>query len=79
VLATILREEGWRNAPLSEREFVMMAHVETLTLAPSSIQASDLEALRAVGLDDTGILQLTAIAAYFAYLNRMADGLGVGR
>lgn len=74
-----MREEGWRAATLSEREQALLAHAERLTLAPSSVTEADLDALRAVGLDDTGIVQLTAIAAMFAYLNRMADGLGVGR
>lgn len=39
----------------------------------------DLEALRAEGLDDRGVLQANLIAAYFNYINRVADGLGVGR
>jgi alkylhydroperoxidase family enzyme len=34
--------------------------------------------LRAVGFDDTGILQITLIAAWFNYINRVADALGVG-
>ncbi|MFZ5481663.1 MAG: hypothetical protein ACOZNI_33175 [Myxococcota bacterium] len=39
----------------------------------------DVDALRAVGLDDAGVLQVAAIASFFNYVNRMADGLGVGR
>jgi alkylhydroperoxidase family enzyme len=39
----------------------------------------DLEALRLVGLDDTGILQVNLIASWFNYINRVADGLGIGK
>lgn len=39
---------------------------------------SDLEPLRAVGLSDEGILDANLTVAYFAYVNRIADGLGVG-
>jgi alkylhydroperoxidase family enzyme len=39
----------------------------------------DHEPLRAVGLDDVGILQVTLIAAWFNYINRVADALGVGK
>ena len=69
----------WRGAALSEREQVLAAHAEKLTRSPASVTRADLDGLRAVGLDDDGIVQLTAIIALFNYLNRMADGLGVGR
>jgi alkylhydroperoxidase family enzyme len=39
----------------------------------------DLNGLRAVGFDDTAILQIAAIAGWFNYINRLADGLGVGK
>lgn len=71
--------DDWRGAQLSDRERVLATHAEKLTRAPGSVVAADLDTLRAIGLDDDGIVQLTAIAALFAYLNRMADGLGVGR
>ena len=35
--------------------------------------------LRAVGFDDRAILQITLIASWFNYINRVADALGVGR
>ena len=40
---------------------------------------ADHDALRAVGFDDRGILQITLITAWFNYINRVADALGVGR
>ena len=42
-------------------------------------QPEDLEALRAAGFDDTAIVQITLIAAWFNYINRVANGLGVAR
>ena len=57
----------------------MLAYVETLTRHAYKILPEDLDALRAVGLDDTGILQVNLIASWFNYINRVADGLGVGR
>ena len=38
-----------------------------------------MEKLHNVGFDDTGILQITLIASFFNYINRIADALGVGR
>ena len=57
----------------------MLAYVEKLTKNPVSIWRDDMETLRAVGFDDTAILQITLIAAWFNYVNRVADALGVGR
>ena len=70
---------GWRTADLSDRERTMLEYAEKLTLRPGEMRRSDLAPLRAIGLDDRAILQLNLIVSYFAYINRVADGLGVGR
>ncbi len=57
----------------------MLAYVEKLTRDAVTAQPDDLEALRAVGFDDTAIVQIALIAAWFNYVNRVADGLGVAR
>ena len=57
----------------------MLDYVEKLTLKPVSVGRDDIEALRRVGFDDTAILQINLIASWFNYINRVADGLGVGR
>lgn len=57
----------------------MLGYVEKLTLKPVSIRRDDIEALRLVGFDDIAILQINLIASWFNYVNRVADGLGVGR
>jgi alkylhydroperoxidase family enzyme len=64
---------------LTERERAILTYVEKLTVRPATIWEGDVEALRAVGLDDTGILQVNLIASWFNYINRVADGLGVGK
>jgi len=72
-------KEDWRTAKLDERDQAMLAYVEKITTNPSSIWRDDVDALRNVGFDDTGILQITLIASFFNYINRVADALGVGR
>lgn len=72
-------KQDWRTARLDERDTTMLTFVEKLTRNPSSMWRDDMEALRNVGFDDTGILQITLIASFFNYINRVADALGVGR
>ena len=55
----------------------IVRHAEKLTSAPEAMTESDLGELRAVGLTDNDILDLTLITAYFNFVNRMALGLGV--
>jgi uncharacterized peroxidase-related enzyme len=55
----------------------IVRHAEKLTSAPSAMTESDLGELRAVGLSDKDILDLTLITAYFNFVNRIALGLGV--
>lgn len=50
-----------------------------MTKDATQITRADHERLRSVGFDDQGILQITLITAYFNYINRVADALGVGR
>ena len=72
-------EEDYRNAPISEQEKVMLDYVVQVTRDATRISPADHERLRAVGFDDKGILQITLIASWFNYINRVADALGVGR
>jgi len=70
----------WRTAPgLSGRERAILTYVEKLTLRPATVWEADVEELRTAGLDDTAILQVNLIASWFNYINRVADGLGIGR
>ena len=73
-------KRGWRSAPgLTEREVAILNYTEKLTRHAYKTLPEDLDTLRAVGLDDTGILQVNLIASWFNYINRVADGLGIGK
>ena len=68
-----------RTAPISAQDKVMLDFVVQLTRDATRIGPDDHETLRAAGFDDRGILQVTLIASWFNYINRVADALGVGR
>jgi uncharacterized peroxidase-related enzyme len=72
-------EEDYRSAPITEQERVMLDYVVQITRDATRISPADHERLRSVGFDDKGILQITLIASWFNYINRVADALGVGR
>ncbi|MEO6447338.1 MAG: peroxidase [Gemmatimonadaceae bacterium] len=71
--------EDYRSAPISEQDRTMLDYVVQLTKDATRIAPSSHERLREVGFDDTAILQITLIASWFNYINRVADALGVGR
>ena len=72
-------EDDYRKAPISEQEKVMLDYVVQITRDATRISPNDHDRLRSVGFDDKGILQITLIASWFNYINRVADALGVGR
>ena len=72
-------EADYRTAPISEQERVMLDYVVQITRDATRISPDDHDRLRSVGFDDKGILQITLIASWFNYINRVADALGVGR
>ncbi len=57
----------------------MIDYVVKLTKDATQVQRDDHEKLRAAGFEDKAILQITLIASWFNYINRVADALGVGR
>jgi uncharacterized peroxidase-related enzyme len=72
-------EEDYRSAPITEQERAMLDYVAQITRDATRISPADHDRLRAAGFDDKGILQITLIASWFNYINRVADALGVGR
>ena len=72
-------EEDYASARITEQEKVMLDYVVQITRDATRISPRDHDRLRAVGFDDQGILQITLIASWFNYINRVADALGVGR
>ena len=67
----------YRQAPLAPADHAMLAFAERLTRTPWDMGRADVEELRRHGFDDRNIHDITQIAAYFNYINRVADGLGV--
>jgi len=72
-------QDDYKSAPISEQNLVMLNYVVQITKDATRISPKDHERLRAVGFEDKGILQITLIASWFNYINRVADALGVGR
>ena len=72
-------QDDYTKAPLTDAERAMVEYVVQLTKDATRIGPEHHQRLRAVGFDDTGILQITLIASWFNYINRVADALGVGR
>ena len=72
-------EKDYTTAPISPQDRVMLDYVIKLTKDATRCSKGDIASLRAVGFDDRAILQITLIASWFNYINRVADALGVGR
>jgi alkylhydroperoxidase family enzyme len=72
-------EDEYTKAPVSAAELAMLDYVVQMTRDATRIGPQHHERLRAAGFDDRAILQMTLIAAWFNYINRVADALGVGR
>ena len=72
-------QDDYTTAPLTGAERTMVEYVVQLTNDATKIGPEYHARLRAAGFDDTGILQITLIACWFNYINRVADALGVGR
>ncbi len=69
--------DDYQKAALTPADLAMLRYTEKLTLTPGNITGEDVAALRNAGFDDRGIHDICTIVAYFAFVNRIADGLGV--
>ena len=69
--------DDWRSAELDPVDRALCEWAERLTLQPAACDAADVGRLRALGLDDAAIHRAAQVIAYFNYINRLADGLGV--
>ncbi len=67
----------FRQAELSDQDLALAEAAWKLTVAPWEWGAADVDALRAVGLDDAAIHEAVQVVAYFNYINRVCDGLGI--
>ena len=67
----------YRRADLDDRLLAMLTSADKLTRTPGAMEPGDVDALRAVGFSDTDIFGIVEVVGYYAYVNRIADGLGV--
>jgi uncharacterized peroxidase-related enzyme len=77
-LANAIRDD-FTTAPISASDRAMLEYVAKLTKDATTVDSHDHQRLREFGFDDIAVLQVTLIAAWFNYINRVADALGVGR
>lgn len=70
-------EQDWRKADLNNSDKAMLAYVEKLTLRPWGMEQKDISALREASFSDAAILDINQVTGYYAFVNRLADGLGV--
>ena len=72
-------KKDYTTAPITGQERSMLDYVVKLTKDATKIHKDDHDRLHSAGFDDRAILQITLIASWFNYINRVADALGVGR
>ncbi len=70
-------KKDWRQATLNDADRAMLLYVEKLTLTPWDMVQEDVVILRTAGFSDAAILDINQVTGYYAYVNRLADGLGV--
>lgn len=76
-LADALEQDGWESAPLEPAERALCAYAQKLTKQPQDMVEADVQSLREAGWADLEIQDACQVVAYFNYVNRIADGLGV--
>ncbi len=70
-------EDDFETAGLDDRRLAMLRYSQKLTRTPWKMVEEDVAALRAAGHSDVDILHIAEVVGYYAYVNRIADGLGV--
>ncbi len=70
-------EADFESAALTDRQKSMLRYASKLTSAPDSVEPSDIEELKQLGFADADVLGLAECVAYYAYANRLANGLGI--
>jgi uncharacterized peroxidase-related enzyme len=70
-------EVDYKKAGLDVRRTAMLDYVAKLTATPGAIKRADVDKLRSAEFSDTAILHIVEVASYYAYVNRIASGLGV--
>ena len=70
-------KSDYTTADVSPADMAMLDYAAKLTKIPMGVNADDLKRLREAGFDDRAIHDICAVTSYFAFVNRIADGLGV--
>ena len=70
-------ERDWTTAALSPKRVAMLTFAIKLTKTPGAMSDADVDALRSAGFSDRDILDIVEVVGYYAYANRIADGLGI--
>jgi uncharacterized peroxidase-related enzyme len=69
--------EDWQRASINSADRAMLAYAEKLTVRPWDMVEADVLQLREAGFSDAAILDINQVTGYYAFVNRLADGLGV--
>jgi len=70
-------EADYETAGLDDRQVAMLRYADKLTRTPGEMKRTDVETLRAAGFTDADVLGIVEVVGYYAYVNRVADALGV--
>jgi uncharacterized peroxidase-related enzyme len=69
--------KDYKTAPVSEQDRIMLDYAAKLSREPWNMEEADVQSLRKAGFSDVAILDIAHVTGYYAYVNRLADGLGV--
>lgn len=69
--------DDWESAGLEQRRLEMLRYAVKLTVSPAEMTEDDVVSLRRAGFGDLDVLHIAEVVAYYAYANRIADGLGI--
>ena len=69
--------DSYETAPITEPERGMLRYADKLTRTPAGVTQTDVDELRRCGFTDSAVLDICMVVGYFAFVNRLADGLGV--
>lgn len=69
--------DAYETAPITEAERAMLRYADKLTRTPAGVTQADVDELLRCGFSDGAVLDICMVVGYFAFVNRLADGLGV--
>ena len=69
--------KDYKTSPISDQDKKMLSYAVKLSLEPWKMGEADIHELRDAGFSNAGILDIVQVTGYYAYVNRLADGLGV--